>query len=224
MTASTGIAALQFERGRTVHSWTALGDCHLPKSTIVQNVMTDNSYSHIKNNITTTDVLILDEIGMLSCKNFESIEYICRKVRNNNLLFGGLQVIASGCFKQLPPVPSVNDTGKYAFESDLFKSVFPHRLLLKEIHRQKESDLIEAVQELCNGTPSERTNKLMKSLSRPLDNDEGAVYIFGTNRDCDYMNELKLDEIPGLKRSYLAIDDSKCHYISYNQHLSPLIL
>ena len=211
VTASTGIAALQFTHGQTVHSWSGIGDGHTPRTTVVQNILTDNSYNRMKTNIQNTNALIIDEIGMLSCRNFESVEYICRKVRNSDLLFGGLQVIASGCFKQLPPVPSISDEGKYAFESELFKSVFPHRLHLTEVVRQKERDLIVAVKELCNGTPSEDTINLMKSLKRPLPSDTGALYIFGTNRDCEYLNELKLSLIPSAKKVYYAIDDSKCY-------------
>jgi hypothetical protein len=41
------------------------------------------------------DVLIIDEISMLSCKLFDQLEYICRKVRTNDLYFGGLQVVGS---------------------------------------------------------------------------------------------------------------------------------
>ena len=117
------ISALQFYKGMTIHKWLGIGDCHLPCKSILQNILSNNAYSEVKTRIEKTSTLIIDEIGMLSSQNFEDIEYLCRKVRQLDLLFGGLQVITSGCFKQLPPVPSANDPGEYAFMSPIFKSV-----------------------------------------------------------------------------------------------------
>ena len=46
-----------------------------------------------------------------------------------------LQVIASGDFKQLPPVPNIfqQDGGEYCFESPIFGKVFPHHINLKQV-------------------------------------------------------------------------------------------
>ena len=80
MTASTGIAALQFYGGKTIHKWSGIGDGHLPRNTVLQNILTSNAFADVKYNIETTDTLVIDEIGMLSMQNFENIEYICRFV------------------------------------------------------------------------------------------------------------------------------------------------
>jgi hypothetical protein len=50
-------------------------------------------------------LLVSDDIDIsTSNKLFDQLEYICRKVRTNDLHFGGLQVVGSGDFFQLPPV------------------------------------------------------------------------------------------------------------------------
>ena len=118
-------------------------------------------------------------------------------------------MLASGCFKQLPPVPSAKDPGHHAFKSDIFKNVFPHQLHLTQVVRQNEADLITAVNELCNGTPSQTTENLLHSLKRPLMDYSDAVYISGTNQDCSYLNELKLDKIESAEVKYYAIDDEE---------------
>jgi ATP-dependent DNA helicase PIF1 len=51
---------------------------------------------------------------MLSGEIFDKLEYIARKVRKNNQPFGGLQVILTGDFFQLPPVKSK----KFCFEAE----------------------------------------------------------------------------------------------------------
>ena len=114
-------------------------------------------------------------------------------MKGNSNPFGGVQVIAAGSFVQLPPVPSSNDNGDYAFQSEQFKNVFPHRITLNSVMRQKDSDLIAAINDLCEGNPSANTHRLMSSLQRDLANFTEPVYIFGTNYDVDFFNNMKLE-------------------------------
>lgn len=64
---------------------------------------------------------------------FEKLNYACMKVRQSQQQFGGLQIIASGCFKQLSPVPSYyyDDPGDFCFLSPGFQSTFPHHIHLE---------------------------------------------------------------------------------------------
>jgi len=57
--------------GITVHSWSGIGDGHFLNEQLVTKTLTDEHYVKYKNNIFKTDVLILDEISMLSCKLFD---------------------------------------------------------------------------------------------------------------------------------------------------------
>ena len=79
----------------------------------------NESYMEARNRIRTVDVLVIDEIGMLSRTVFDMLESVSRKVRNRDTVFGGLQVIVAGSFKQLPPIPNPwqGDTGEFCFES-----------------------------------------------------------------------------------------------------------
>lgn len=54
--------------------------------------------------------------------------------------------------------------------------------------------MIRAVAELCDGSPSEETTKLMLGLSNPLleDPDTPAIHLYGTNFEVDYLNHEKL--------------------------------
>ena len=50
---------------------------------------------------------------MINSKIFEKLDIIAQKIRKNNSPFGGIQVICSGDFLQLPPVKS----NEFCFES-----------------------------------------------------------------------------------------------------------
>ena len=54
--------------------------------------------------IRNTNILIIDEISMISGETFDVIEQAVRTIRGNNLPFGGIQLIVAGDFYQLPPV------------------------------------------------------------------------------------------------------------------------
>lgn len=120
----------------------------------------------------------------------------CRAVRDNEQVFGGLQVIAAGSFTQLPPVASPTDPGDYSFESTKFKQMLPHKIQLNTVFCQTEHDLVRAVNELCMGLPSDETTKLIKSLDRPLPHTMNPIYIFGTNFDVAYFNLEQLHKLP----------------------------
>ena len=152
------------------------------------------------------EVLIIDEIGLLSAKVIEEVELICRHLKGNDKIFGGLQVIAAGSFVQLPPVPSLHDNAKYAFESNIFMKIFPHRIMLHQVHRQNQHDLVQSINELCEDKPSKKTHDLMQSLKRPLQHTLDALYIFRTNFEVDFFNAMTLKSVPYPEMTFLAKD------------------
>lgn len=111
VTAATGMSRLQFKNGETLHHWSGYGDGHLDINTILSVMQTKSNYNDIKEQIKKTEVLFIDEIGLISAQMFSAVEMICRTVKDNEVVLGGIQVIASGSFFQLPPVPSCSDEG-----------------------------------------------------------------------------------------------------------------
>ena len=206
VTASTGIARLHFKGGQTLHHWSSYGDGHLPVDQLIQEVMISNTYETCRQSVKQCEVLIIDEIGMKSCKMFSEVELLCRTVKGNNSLFGGIQIIGCGSFLQLPPVPSILDAGKYAFESEIFQKVFPHKINLTAVHRQKELDFIRAINEVCEGNPNPRTHQLLLSLKRPIHDDKESLHIFGTNYEVDFFNYMKIQELAGVEELFTAED------------------
>jgi ATP-dependent DNA helicase PIF1 len=160
--------------------------------------MTDDHYLEAKHRITSTDILIIDEISMFSAKRLTSLEIVLRTVRGSNVAFGGLQLLVAGDFFQLQPVPNVlyDDRGDCAFNSEIWMSTLRHKIELTEVIRQHEVDLIQAVNEVARGVPSKATLQLLQRLKRPLPpSPVRDVHLFAHNTQVNYYNEDCIDEV-----------------------------
>jgi ATP-dependent DNA helicase PIF1 len=113
----------------------------------VELVKNDESMKQAKLRIQQTDVIVIDEISMLSSKLFLDIDYLFREIRESSVTFGGMQTILVGDFYQLSPVPNVHysDFGEFAFKNQVFRNGFAHRVNLTAVIRQDEPDLIQVL-------------------------------------------------------------------------------
>lgn len=87
-TASTGMAAQNYTGGTTVHHWCGIGDGRYADTALLAVIQ----HTETAKRIVDSDVLTIDEVGMLSATVFETVEYICRNIRQIDRVFGGLQV------------------------------------------------------------------------------------------------------------------------------------
>ena len=81
-------------------------------------------------------VLIIDELSMISGPLFDKLEAVARAVKKNSLPFGGIQLILTGDFLQLPPIEK-NGRPKYAFEANCWKTCVTNVMQLDYVFRQK---------------------------------------------------------------------------------------
>jgi ATP-dependent DNA helicase PIF1 len=122
---------------------------------VMKNKNAKKSWKKIK-------ILIVDETSMMSKKIFNILELTARLVRGNNAPFGGIQVIFSADFYQLPPIPTPGepDTGEFCFESDRWNVVFApeNHIELKTIFRQTDPVYINILAQVRQGslTPRKR--------------------------------------------------------------------
>ncbi|KAL5016878.1 hypothetical protein ScPMuIL_006467 [Solemya velum] len=195
---TTGMASLNFLNfgATTVHRWAGLYDGRYHSSELKDLVLRDDRYDHVRKNACDADVIIIDEVSMLSKKIFEQLELVCRTAMGNHQLFGGTQIISCGDFRQLRPVKNdlYNDPGLYCFQSDIWTSVFPHRCHLVDVMRQDEQELIIAIDETARGAVSDETHNLLKSLDRPLLTDVQPLHLCAHNADAQWYNSEKLGD------------------------------
>ena len=85
-----------------------------------------------------TKVLIIDEVSMVDGELFDKLEQIARTIRNNGRPFGGIQLVITGDFFQLPPVPDSNRIAKFAFDATTWTTAIEHVIGLHHVFRQKD--------------------------------------------------------------------------------------
>ncbi|CAC5424370.1 PIF1 [Mytilus coruscus] len=226
VTATTGIASTQlgFE-ATTLHHWSGILDGRYIIDQMKELYDHDDRFATAKLRIEQTECLMIDEISMLSRKILELLESVCRHVRRNENMFGGIQVIVCD-FKQLPAVPNhrLQDDGCYCLESDVFKNEFVHHINLTKVIRQNEADLIKAVHELCDGSPSEETVALLKSLDRPLPDNTKITSLYGTNFDVNFINHEKLEDLAGEEFVFKAKDEGPQNLLASTNAAKTLVL
>lgn len=140
VTASTGLAACNVG-GVTLHSFAGIG---LGKESVPDLVRKIKRNAKAKGRWLNTKVLVIDEISMVDGELFDKLETIARTMRNNGRPFGGIQLVITGDFFQLPPVPDYGKVAKFAFDADSWNTTIEHTIGLTQVFRQKdpgESDI-----------------------------------------------------------------------------------
>ena len=138
--AMTGCAAVLLEcNAKTIHSWAGIGLANGEKDEVVRKVA---SSFFKKKNWKSADVLVIDEVSMMSKKIFEILDSIGRTVRKRHVPFGGIQVIFSGDFYQLPPVGTKGEieTSQFCFESERWSELFTEENCIQLVKIFRQSD------------------------------------------------------------------------------------
>jgi ATP-dependent DNA helicase PIF1 len=171
VTAMTGCAAVLLNcKAKTLHSWAGIG---LGNGTIEQLVTKIKKNKFAKALWKSTDILVVDEVSMLSLKLFDVLNAIGKAVRNNPNPFGGIQLIFSGDFFQLPPVGDKDeaDTQRFCFESEDWNTVFrPHcQIQLIKIFRQTDETYSTILNQIREGKIRRKSNDLiLQYVGRPF--------------------------------------------------------
>ena len=134
VTASTGLAACNVS-GVTLHSFAGIG---LGKEPVPELVRKIKRNSKAKLRWMRTKILIIDEISMVDGDLFDKLEGIARIIRNNGRPFGGIQLVITGDFFQLPPVPDFGRISKFAFDAATWNTSIEHTIGLTQVFRQKD--------------------------------------------------------------------------------------
>ena len=164
VTASTGLAACNVG-GSTLHSFAGIG---LGKDDVPELVRKIKRNAKAKQRWQRTKVLVIDEISMVDADLFDKLESIARIVRSNGRPFGGIQLVITGDFFQLPPVPENGRMAKFAFDAATWNTSIEHTIGLTKVYRQKDPVFANMLNEMRVGKLTQQSINTFRSLNRPL--------------------------------------------------------
>ena len=207
VTAMTGCAAVLLGNGATtIHSWGSLG---LLKGDIIDIVNRISSSKYRRRNWKNTDILIVDEVSMMSKHMMKTLDIIGKQVRKNSKPFGGIQLIFSGDFFQLPPVaqrsePYYEDRKAFCFESEIWNETFDTQIELKTLYRQKDEKWKSILNNIRKGIITKEMNQtLRKCVDREVEEfDVQPIQLYPTKKTVDAINKAEMTSLVGTEKMY----------------------
>src|SRR5690606_25598967 len=223
VTATTGLAATHLG-GTTIHSWAGIG---------VNDYLPQGFAEHIAKGrreiIEKTDVLIIDEISMLHDYRLDMVDEACRLVRKEpDLPFGGIQIIMSGDFFQLPPINRGDSrAGSFVVNADVWQELDPVICYLEDQYRQDDETLMGILNAIRAGdVRRHHAEALLARTEVHPDDLEQLTELHTVNIDVDSMNEAKLAQIEADEISYTQTSTGTESYVENLQRsvLAPKVL
>lgn len=241
--APTGRSALQVHGMST---WSYMGwtpDFHKYS---LERLQREGFRSYVAARLRSTEVLIIDEISMVENHHLERINICMKAVRcwDSNLkgpaidapAFGGVQVVVTGDFCQLPPVRPFQfclncglettfdidglwyncpedhgpfmDEDKWAFQSAAWEEAGFTCVNLQEIHRQHDAYFIRMLQKCRFGIPF-TTDEITTLMNHPHKVDK-ATKLLCTRREVAKINSNSFRKLKTPVHMYKSLDGFEC--------------
>ena len=219
VTALTGCAAILLNDSQyyfkvsTIHSWAGIGLGVDPSPKIGAKIM---KTQYLFFQWVRAHTLIIDEVSMMSLKLFQLLDVVGQRVRRNSAPFGGLQLIFSGDFYQLPPVGDMDKPEKrqFCFECKEWNEIFRPdcQIQLCQMFRQTDPIYSTILNQIREGVVKRSSHEvLMKCVDRP--HDAGLLTeptkLFPTRKKVDDINEIKLTELTGEMKRFSPVQETK---------------
>lgn len=172
ITSTTGVSAFNLG-SQTIHSFSGAGAIK-PRDTIDTILKKIRKNKNALTRIHECEILVIDEISMLGQHYLEMLDLLFQRIRGRTTVFGGIQVIFTGDFLQLPPV---NDS--FCFHSDVWQSLQLKLIYLTKMYRVKDPHYTGMLE------------RIRMARHTPDDNKELYKRFFAYKEYCN--NEEKLD-------------------------------
>ena len=190
ITSTTGVSAVIIG-GATIHSYLGIG---LGTQSINQLVSNIRKKAFYRERWRTIDILVIDEISMLNPELFDKLNEIAQIIRNNIIPFGGMQLILSGDFCQLPCVGSEN----FCFEAETWEETVDNTIYLTDIIRQNDLNFQNCLNQIRMGRKSKEVKNIInKRVKAKFDkkNEIKPTKLYPLNSSVDYINDKELEKL-----------------------------
>ena len=214
VTALTGCAALLLNtNAKTLHSWAGIG---LGNKSIEELTSIINKNGRVKSNWRCTNILVVDEVSMLSLKLFNLLNNLAKRIRRDSRPFGGIQLIFSGDFFQLAPVGKREDpeSSQFCFESLDWNTTFSrdNEIQLKVIFRQTDSRYTKILNQIRCGKIKRSTIELIKDyVNREKEEGISIVKLYPIRAKVDEINNKEMEKLNS---------ECKTFHISFQTNMS----
>lgn len=216
ITATTGIAASCIndpEAGAlasTLHSWAGirLGDGNVD---VLENYVRSSKKALLR--WLTCRLLIIDEVSMLSYKLFRKLDALGKRLLNNDKPFGGITLLLSGDFLQLPPV---KDT--WVFKTNAYKALNLQTFKFETPFRYDDLNWFNTLLRIRVGEQIPDDIKLLKKRRNAYKKMEDILrdadptkvikpsILYSRRMDVMMHNKAELDKLEGEEVHFLATD------------------
>lgn len=196
--ASTGAAAVLIG-GRTFHSFFGLG---LMKGTDKDIVLESCKRKDVIKRLLSAEILFIDEISMLDGRTLSIAEEIAMRCRVSEKPWGGLRIVCSGDFFQLPPISRVKGRPDWAFLSEVWKTSNFVNLILKQVVRTKEKALSDVLNYIRVGEYNRYVyDFLHRNIIKNVETYDG-TRIFPFRKDVSQLNLERLSKLESKEKIY----------------------
>ena len=210
----------------TLHKWAGI---QLGDGNAEALYATANRFKATRQRWTSTDILVIDEVSMLSRHLFEKLDEVGRRMRRSVEPFGGIQLVLSGDFLQLPPVikgsevdPDDPNKSGWIFTTELWDSLSFTEVILEEPRRYPDIDYFNLLMRIRKQEQTDEDVETLRSRYRAyleyLESLEGddeddkptlsvkPTILYSRKMDVASYNEKELAKLPTEERQYTAID------------------
>jgi ATP-dependent DNA helicase PIF1 len=214
VTAMTGCAALLLNTSgitgaKTLHSWAGVGLAREAPHELAAAVARNKTAMRRWRD---TQLLIVDEVSMMTPEFLDKLDCVARRVRRRDGdRFGGIQIVLSGDFCQLPPVTKDVSGGaaagpKFLFESPHWPTLIDRTITLHQIRRQTDPVFQQLLTEARMGRLSMESIGILETRKDLpwQENEIRPTLLFTRNAEVDAINRKNMEALTGEEQIYTA--------------------
>jgi len=194
---STGISAVNIG-GYTLHSFFIFGIASNLEDLKLNDRRNRTRIKELKKILDEVDLIIIDEISMVSAQLMEMVYY-----RLESLNYSG-KLLVVGDFYQLPPIKKNDNKNRlfkeeiFAFESSAWFKLNFKAVILKEVKRTSDREFVEILSKIRHGVCDLEVKSYLETLrDTTFPKDIEPTYLFGRNAEVEDMNMQKLYKLDG---------------------------
>lgn len=213
--APTGVAALA-AGGQTIHSFFRFPMEVIGPQTPIE-ILPD-----VQNLLKHIDTIIIDEASMLRCDLVDGMNRYLHEALDNNMPFGGMQIVFIGDLFQLPPVVkrgSAEDEmmcdlygmgAPFFYKADVLKKMNLPKIEFMKIYRQSDEAFVDILNKVRVGEIGDQElNMLNRHICTEYELEDYSVILTGFNKKAGYINEIKLEALQNEEKEYEGIVKDK---------------